>query len=749
MQKQIRATVAKALALTLALSVVGISAPDADAAKKAKKPKLSKSKVTVAVKKKAKIKIKNVKAKKVKKLTVKSTKKSIASVKKNGKTAFTITGKKAGRTTVKANVKVGKKTTKLKVSVKVTAGSEGVAASTVPPAGTASAPAASTGAPASTAPSAPPSEAPTETPKPTPLINYSEDFENGLGDWFARGNESKLMVSSEAHTGSGAALIYDRQSADGKAHAWNGPAIDLSQSLTPGGKYKVSFWAKVPEEDAALWSSCGGIELLVSGAKYYTKEDLDNGAEPSCENYPADTSYPIKIDEWTKIELEFTAPDYFYQYIFYIETPEMNKDDILIRYGKARFLIDDFTMERLSAPAEFDPNLPSIKEAYGAHGITVGVAASYGQLMNLNTFGFIKHHFGSVTAGNEMKLDALMGAKKTLKLTDEKAADYVVDDAYKACPDNKDKDGNVIVPDIDFSALDSYLKIAKENGLKVRIHSPFWHQQNPQFFFTKNYKRSGVSETDYTDKETMYTREEMYVRTLLEHIFKSGYGDVVAAYDVVNEYLNMKNEGDTYVNYWKFIFGTEVDLESTYVKKAFAVAYDELVKNNRTDISLIYNDYNTYNQPDKVVALINNINKKDDLNPDGNKLCDGIGMQSHFNGDGDEDKFEAAVEAFKAAGFEIQITELDVTNCGKVTTDSSEEIKALVWEKNAAAYKKIMDAILRQKASGANITSVTFWGLNDATSWRSEKAPLLFGNDVADKKPSFDAVIDAAKNFKG
>jgi endo-1,4-beta-xylanase len=166
-------------------------------------------------------------------------------------------------------------------------------------------------------------------------------------------------------------------------------------------------------------------------------------------------------------------------------------------------------------------------------------------------------------------------------------------------------------------------------------------------------------------------------------------------------------------------------------------------------ISLIYNDYNTYDNTDKVIELINNINAKDDLNPEGKKVCAGIGMQAHINDTSTTaEKFENAVAAFAAQGFEIQITELDVTNTGVVTSDTSAEKKAEVWAANAKMYGEIMTAILNQKKAGANITSVTLWGTTDAGSWRSTKAPLLFGSSLADKKPSFDAVINAAKNFQ-
>ncbi len=734
MKQSSKRLIAKGLSLTLALTMFNVAVPNVKAAKK---PTLTK-KVTVKVGKKKTVKVKFKKKIKKTKWTLTKKGKKFVSLSKKKKKSVVVKGKKKGTATLTAKIKVGKKTYTKKCKITV----EKAAKPNVTPKVTAKP------TPVNTS-----KVTPTPTPVPTPnkleppLVKYSEDFENGLGDWFARGNEGvALKVSEEAHSGKGAALIYGREGVDGLGHSWNGPAIDLSNCITQGGKYKVSLWAKIPQEDASSYKR--GIKLMLSAAKYFSKEAMDNGEEPSCENFPADTTYDIKATEWTQIEVEFSVPDYFYNYIFYVETSG---------FGKARFLIDDVTIDRISAPAEFDPSLPSIKEAYKPYVDTMGVAATYSQIMNKNTFGFISHHFNSVTAGNEMKLDATMGSKKTVKL-EEASSDYVVSDAYKACPDNQDAEGNVIVPVIDFKNLDAYLKLAKENGLKARIHSPFWHQQNPGFFFTKNYEviddkkdtstnKDTTDPSKYTDADTMYTREDMYVRTLLNHICKSEYGDVVYAYDVVNEYLNMKNEG-AYTNHWKYIFGTEVQTDSQFVKQAYVSAYDELKKHNRTDISLIYNDYNTYDQPDKVVALINNINAADALNPDGEKICAGIGMQSHINmRDPDAEKYEAALIAFKEAGFEIQITELDVTGTGTVTDESTAETKEKVWAANAEMYSALMKAILRQKAAGANITSITLWGLTDASSWRPNNAPLLFGANLADKKPSFDAFIDATKEF--
>ncbi len=117
MKKNVNRALATVMAAALTVSLIGMPA-DADAAKKMK---LSKKSVTVTKGKSVKVTIKNVKAKKVKKLVVTSSKKSIATVKKSGKTAFKVTGKKKGsaKVTAKVTVKGKKKATKLTLKVKV------------------------------------------------------------------------------------------------------------------------------------------------------------------------------------------------------------------------------------------------------------------------------------------------------------------------------------------------------------------------------------------------------------------------------------------------------------------------------------------------------------------------------------------------------------------------------------------------------------------------------------------------------
>ena len=170
MKKNFKRTLAKVMAVALTVSMVGVASTDADAAKKIK---LSSKSISVAKGATKKVTIKNVKAKKVKKLTVKSKNKKIATVKKAGKTAFKVTGKKAGKSTkVTVKVKVGKKTTKLTLKVKVTKAKKVVPtaapATTAPTATPAASASATPAASASTKPATTPSATPVATPSATP-----------------------------------------------------------------------------------------------------------------------------------------------------------------------------------------------------------------------------------------------------------------------------------------------------------------------------------------------------------------------------------------------------------------------------------------------------------------------------------------------------------------------------------------------------------------------------------------------------
>ena len=110
-----------ALVLSVTLTIAGVAAPAEFTGISAaqKKPKLSSDKGSILTGESEKITIKNVKKKKIKKLTVSSSNKRVAGVKKSGKNAFAIKTKKAGKATVSATL-VLKNDRKYKLKYKAT-----------------------------------------------------------------------------------------------------------------------------------------------------------------------------------------------------------------------------------------------------------------------------------------------------------------------------------------------------------------------------------------------------------------------------------------------------------------------------------------------------------------------------------------------------------------------------------------------------------------------------------------------------
>jgi len=113
---------------------------------------------------------------------------------------------------------------------------------------------------------------------------------------------------------------------------------------------------------------------------------------------------------------------------------------------------------------------------------------------------------------------------------------------------------------------------------------------------------------------------------------------------------------------------------------------------------------------------------------------------------------DQALTEMAALGLPIHITELDVNSAASGQRGTGADIAAnasatqggLVADANrrqADAYAGIFRAFLKHRDS---VKVVTFWGVNDAVSWRAIGKPLLFdGNNQP--KPAFAAVIAEAK----
>lgn len=334
----------------------------------------------------------------------------------------------------------------------------------------------------------------------------------------------------------------------------------------------------------------------------------------------------------------------------------------------------------------------------------IGAAVNTWQLEGMGAYAkakaLITSQFNSITMENQMKPESLLSQENVTKGTDDDVK-------------------------INEELLNKVLKLASDNGLKLRGHTLVWHSQTPEWFFHQGYdvKKPLVS------KAVMQQRMESYIRNVLTYC-QTNYPGVVYAWDVVNEVVSDDGGMRTSSNWYK-VYG-----DASYVTDAFTFAR----KYADSDVKLFINDYNEYAaaKRDQIYTIAKALYEAG--------LCDGVGMQSHYS------MSYPTIAAVKVAiqkynqidpgRFEIQLTELDIHN----TYRNASGQKA-VASRYQSLFQMLLDSRRNQKI---NITGVTFWGLTDGDTWltnfhKETSYPLLFGADYAAKSTYF-AVLNAAKN---
>lgn len=351
----------------------------------------------------------------------------------------------------------------------------------------------------------------------------------------------------------------------------------------------------------------------------------------------------------------------------------------------------------------------NLLNTYGAKYGKVGTAVNFNQLQNSSTLSVIKQRYNSVTSENDMKPDALLGySATTLTIAQAQAQGYYIPSNYT----------ETTVPRINFTSLDQILQICYNNGLSYRAHTLIWHAQTPSWFFRTGYSANG----GYVSQSVMTARMEMYIKTVMNHVYNGPYGSIVYAWDVVNEYLNSPSNSD-----WVKIYGP-VSTSASFVRDAFRFAHETLSYYGLVGkVGLFYNDFNEYMNANKIVSLINYINS-------GTKYCSGVGTQAHLGTTFPSvSYYKAGLQTFVNAGLEIQITELDLG------APSESEQATYVYQ--------IMKAINEIKQAGGKISGITWWGLSDDVSWRTDK-PLLHST-LNSPKASYYRTLDAFTDVFG
>ena len=293
----------------------------------------------------------------------------------------------------------------------------------------------------------------------------------------------------------------------------------------------------------------------------------------------------------------------------------------------------------------------------------------------------------------------------------------------------------------EFGPADALVNFALSHKLTVVGHTPVWHSQTPNWVFagtnpsptnvaantnapgTNRFGRGrfgaafGGSFGRYDGPRA--SRDELLGRMSNHiHMVVGRYQGKIKVWDVVNEAI--ADGGGTNVlrnSLWLEIIGPD------FIAKAFRCAHEA-----DPDAILRYNDYGLENaaKRKKLITLIKSLQAQ-------NVPVHAIGSQAHVNVSTSFDTMDQSLTEIATLGLPIHITELDVNSAvggqrgfgADIANNAAGTQGGLVRDadkKLADAYAGIFRAFVKHRDS---VKLVTFWGVNDAVSWRANGKPLF------------------------
>jgi endo-1,4-beta-xylanase len=318
----------------------------------------------------------------------------------------------------------------------------------------------------------------------------------------------------------------------------------------------------------------------------------------------------------------------------------------------------------------------------------------------------------------------------------------------------------------DFGPADAFVNFGLSNNMYLVGHTLVWHSQTPNWVFavrnpapvvtnaaplaaantnapgTNRFGRGQFGGGLGRYNGPRASRDELLQR-MRDHIHTvvGRYKGKIKSWDVVNEAI--ADGGGTNIlrnSLWLQIIGPD------FIAKAFQYAHEA-----DPDAILRYNDYGLENpaKRKKLLTLIKSLQEQ--------KIpVHAVGSQAHVNVSTSFDTMDQALTEMATLGLPIHITELDVSSAAggqrgfdaEIANNAATTQGGLVSDadkKLADAYAGIFRAFMKHRDS---VKVVTFWGANDANSWRAQGKPLLFDGN-SQPKPAFDAAIAEAKKAPG
>jgi len=416
----------------------------------------------------------------------------------------------------------------------------------------------------------------------------------------------------------------------------------------------------------------------------------------------------------------------------------------------ALFFIDDIAVTVEIADEPYVPTwgaamaLPPMREAF-EHYFALGNILEPALLGCGDTVAMFLRHFSSVTAENAMKPGPISGG---MLLTRRPAA-------------------------LSLGGARAMVGFARERGLQMVGHTLVWHEQS--------------SVWQYLDPATLRYLPRAQAKENMRWFIQqyAGYFEGrVDVWDVANEVVSGSADlsAASYANVftgegrpahpvpeagswmrrirnnvpWFNAFSHGADFAAgergwDYIYYAYVFA-----RRYAPSALLIYNDFadEVPGKRDAIAGMVEYFNERwhrDSANnpayrspghPDyGRLLIEAIGMQAHYNHNTVMENVRAAIVRYAQTGARVHVTELDIDFRGAVAAAQGGWMTREQLAEQARRYGMLFRWYL--EFSG-HIDRVTFWGRDDASSWRSDAAPTLFDRAL-NPKPAFFAVMEAAQ----
>lgn len=442
--------------------------------------------------------------------------------------------------------------------------------------------------------------------------------------------------------------------------------------------YHVSVWVKMAPGEQTREISLSYEQRLV-------------GADTTYHNIAGNIS--VSANNWVKLSGKFTIPENLEYLKIYIES---------MQTGDSVFYIDDFEVV-YEPPIRIQYDIPSLKDVYADY-FDIG-AATEAYLLTKAHKELLFKHYNVLVAENSMKPESI-----------------------------QPNEG-----DFRWGNADALLELAKENGMKLRLHTALWHAQTAEWMFLDENNQPMAQETDpakrEANKQLVLERLEKHIQAIVER-----YGDYIDSWDVVNEVIADGGGMRTNSPWWQ-IFG-----DDTFIREAF-----RLVRKYHPEGKLYINDYGTH-APQKRDTLYQ---KVQEWLADGVPI-DGVGHQTHIGYiNPPVEQIIESIKMFGDLGLDNQITEMDVS----IYNDDEEafldfsDIPPERYLAQAYRYKELFDALrkLEDNEEGKDyISQVVFWGIADDLTWLHNRgtvrknAPFVFDHRLQ-AKDAYWAIVDPSK----